>query len=59
MSFMTLKNVSAKALAKNFQKKISWILYVSKIKGSILRFFFARFFALFFYFLEILLYALL
>ena len=31
MSFMTLKNVRVKALAKNFKKKFSWIFYVFQI----------------------------
>ena len=49
MSFMTLKNVCAKALAKNFQKKIHGFCMFFKFKGSILRFFFPLDFPLFFY----------
>eukprot|EP00493_Phyllostaurus_siculus_P001724 UN01733 len=47
MSFMTLKNVCAKALAKHFsKKKIHGFCMFFKFKRSILRFFFV---VLFFY----------
>ena len=50
MSFMSLKNVWAKGLAKNVQKMFSWILYVFQIEGLDFALFFVLFLNFFLFF---------